>query len=468
MIPPMAEEKEVARLPLSRWIREGLRAGVLLRPRVAGAHPAPAQVLALVALWSVLEIVLGRFEVAGAARFELRGWLITWWSTGAVLLLVWWVLPRAGGEDRGGVAAWFALWMTAIVPLNCFVQLLTIGQAHGLVPSWADWRGWALYLLLWVWLVALTVRLTSAFGVPRRRNAALAATLVAVFAVGAWQFPDRIWQADEVAAAEDPRPRLELTQDTIESQQRALAQGIANIAPERPGVVDVYGIVFSPYSDEDVFLRESTMVARLLEERFDAGRRVLHLANHATTAESLPWATPANLERAIAALGEKMDRERDILFVYLTSHGASDFRLAAANPPLGVEPVSPGDLRKALDNAGIRHRVVAISACYSGGWVGPVADEHTLVMTAADANRTSYGCGRLSELTFFGRAVFDEQLRRTHSLEQAFAAAVPVIRQREAEAGKDDGFSNPQIHVGERIRPLLKELEQRLANAPAR
>jgi hypothetical protein len=59
--------------------------------------------------------------------------------------------------------------------------------------------------------------------------------------------------------------------------------------------------------------------------------------------------------------------------------------------------------------------------------------------------------------------VFGEQLRKTHSFEQAFAAAVPVIRQREVEAGKPDGFSNPQISVGERIRPFLKALEQRLA-----
>jgi hypothetical protein len=66
------------------------------------------------------------------------------------------------------------------------------------------------------------------------------------------------------------------------------------------------------------------------------------------------------------------------------------------------------------------------------------------------------------QLTFFGRAVFDEQLRKTHSFEQAFAAAVPVIKQREIDAGKDDGFSNPQIAVGEQDRPVLKALEERL------
>ena len=156
-----------------------------------------------------------------------------------------------------------------------------------------------------------------------------------------------------------------------------------------------------------------------------------------------------------------------MLVVYLTSHGAADFQLAASNPPLAVDSISPGELRQALDNAGIKQRVIAVSACFSGGWLGPLAGEHTLVMTAADADHTSYGCGHLSELTFFGRAVFDEQLRRTHDFESAFAEAVPLIRKREEEAGKPDGFSNPQIDVGAKIRPVLQALAQRL-DTPAK
>ena len=80
-------------------------------------------------------------------------------------------------------------------------------------------------------------------------------------------------------------------------------------------------------------------------------------------------------------------------------------------------------------------------------------------MTAADATHTSYGCGSLSELTYFGRALFDEQLRQTYSFEGAFAAAVPIIQQREIEGHKEDGFSNPQIAVGSGIRAVLARLE---------
>ena len=86
-----------------------------------------------------------------------------------------------------------------------------------------------------------------------------------------------------------------------------------------------------------------------------------------------------------------------------------------------------------------------------------------LVMTAADAAHTSFGCGRGSELTFFGRAMYDEQLRDTTlSFEAAHAAARDIIKKREEEAGKDDGYSNPQISVGPGIRPRLARLEEQL------
>ena len=88
-----------------------------------------------------------------------------------------------------------------------------------------------------------------------------------------------------------------------------------------------------------------------------------------------------------------------------------------------VDSVTPQALRRWLAGAGVRWRVVSVSACYSGSWIAPLADAGSLVMTAAAADHTSYGCGKKSELTFFGRAVFDEELRRTWSFEQAHAAA---------------------------------------------
>jgi hypothetical protein len=157
-----------------------------------------------------------------------------------------------------------------------------------------------------------------------------------------------------------------------------------------------------------------------------------------------------------------MDRDEDVLFIHLTSHGARNGRLAAQFDPLEVDELTPEKLRAWLDEAGVRWRVLSVSACYSGSWLPALADPGTLAMTAADATHTSYGCGRGSELTYFGRAMYAEQLRNTRSFEAAHAAAREVIARREKEAGKTDGYSNPQIQVGEAIRPKLAELAGRL------
>jgi hypothetical protein len=462
-----APMKDSSLLP---WLREGWRAGFLLRPRIGEQEPRPHDLLLLACIAVGIELVLGRWEVAGDASFNVRGWLAPWWSVTACVVLLWALLRTEPGQPRagGGVAAWFALWLVAAIPPGIVSQAIGIAHAREMLPaglSASPAFAWITYLGMWAWTIAIAVRLGWHFGLHRRRLAALGGGFALIFALTAWYFPDRPWDAPQVTPEV---PRLELSEEGFEAQQALFRNAVEGLAPQRPGITDVYGIVFAPYAEEDVFLRESGLVTDLLGQRFDAHGRVLQLVNHVQTADRLPWATPRNLRRAIEAVAQRMDRENDLLVIYMTSHGARDFQLAAAHPPLQVETVSPGELRSALDDAGIRHRVIAISACFSGGWVGPLASPTTLVMTAADAEHTSYGCGRLSELTFFGRALFGEQLRNTHSFEDAFAAAVPVIRQRETAAGKSDGFSNPQISVGEGIRPLLKTLAQRLDASPAK
>lgn len=253
----------------------------------------------------------------------------------------------------------------------------------------------------------------------------------------------------------------------LQAQPVLLDRALSGLKPQRPGVVDLYVLTFAPYGDEDVFRREGELVASVMARRFDADGRTVQLLNHPATALDRPWATPGHLRHAIERVARVMDPREDVLFLHLTSHGARGGELATSLWPLEFEPVTPGALRDWLDRAGVRHRVISISACFSGSWLPVLADEDALVMSAADAEHTSYGCGRLSELTFFGRAMFDEELRtRTRSFEVAHARSRDVIRQREIDAGKDDGYSNPQIVVGARIRGVLGRLERRLESMP--
>ena len=486
--PPPLPLAGPARLSLLGWMREGLRAALFLPPRTAAAAPTPWQLLVLSLIGGALLVGAARLQVQGPAQFSLRGWLAPMWSGLALLWLAWWAMApaqRASAPDApgpsGGLAAWYVL--SAWAPLAPMLALYALVGTAAQKPTW--WGGdvaaivfWLAYGLLTLWVLAALAVLSARFIRSRMRTAVFAVAMTTVIGVGMWQFQDPPWEPDAQAmadaseasadAAQAPEPApLVLTQAMFEGQQALWQRQADALVPERPGVVDVYGLVFAPYADENVFHRESTMVSTLLQERFEARGRVIHLLNHAETAETHPWATPENLQRAITALAERMDREHDVLVVYLTSHGARNHELAASHWPLSVAPATPEMLRAALDAAGIRHRVIAVSACFSGGWIEPLATDSTLIMTAADATHTSYGCGSLSELTFFGRAVFHEQLRQTHSFTEAFAKAVPLIARREVEAGKADGFSNPQIRVGAQIAPVLQALEQRLGAGAA-
>jgi hypothetical protein len=314
--------------------------------------------------------------------------------------------------------------------------------------------------------MALAIAVPVNYWYPERASGATAAASVgATPASGAASDADADQDGSEDADAAPPS--LEDSQETFERQQQLLASRLAAIAPQRPGVVDVYAITFAPYADVDVFMRESAVVAGVMEQRFDTRGRTLQLVNNVQTTDTLPWATTLNLQRAIERMAQRMDRDDDILFIHLTSHGGADGHLAAEFFPLTLAELTPQQLRRWLDDAHVRNRVISISACYSGSWIAPLASDDTLVMTAADADHTSYGCGSKSTLTFFGQAMYDEQLRHTWSFEEAHAAARKLIDQREKAAGKSDGYSNPQIRMGSRIRERLRALEARLAASGA-
>ena len=457
-------------LPLKNWLIEGLRAGFFLPPRTAGRSPMPLQLLLIAAAYFGFEVAVSRLLVIGPANFDTQAWLSGWWSWLVFLGVCGWAFYPQGSAPVDGrlnrVAACFALSLVAYLPPMLLYELTMASFAHGWIKPSArltSWLYWVLYGIFMLWSFGNLALLVRRFSGWTARSAVVVLAMMACTGVTIWQFDQRAWQEDysKQSKADADKPRLRLSQQTFETQQTLWETKVNALAPQREGVTDVYGLVFAPYASEDVFKRESTLVADILNQRFDAQGRVLHLLNHGATTQSHLWATPQNAERAIQALAERMDKDNDVLVVYLTSHGGSDFKLAADHWPLDVEPLTPQFLRAALDKAGIRNRVIGVSACFSGGWVAPLANDNTLVMTAADATHTSYGCGRLSELTYFGRAMFDEQLRKSRSFEQAFANAVPLIKQREIDAGKDDGFSNPQISVGSGIRPILKSLEQR-------
>ena len=465
-----AEVQPPSSLSILQWWMQGFRAACCLKVSIGHAVPRPWQLFCLMALSSAALTALARLEVPGPAVFELFGWLYPFAATAFLAFFVWASLARGhqSGAHPSALSAWLALLSVAAMPMSILGIALAAFAVRDLLPWWwssGAWGAWVIFILFWVWLLVSVLRITTAVTSSRAAQVLVVLSVLLIQGFATWQMNYRPWQADYAAEQAQDSVKAEsltLSQEVFETQQALLAASIQAIVPRAPDRINVYGIVYAPYS-QSVFVRESTMVRNVLQDRFDAAGRVVQLVNHPSMTASTPWATHKNLAEAVRAIASKMNAQEDVLVVYLTSHGGSDFKLASSHWPLDVQDLTPVMLRTMLDEAGIVNRVIAVSACYSGGWIEPLTSDTTLVMTAADATHTSYGCGRKSELTYFGRAVFDEQLRTTHSFEQAFKAAVPIIQQREIEGKKADGFSNPQISVGKNIRPLLEALEKKLS-----
>src|SRR5262249_4187532 len=157
--------------------------------------------------------------------------------------------------------------------------------------------------------------------------------------------------------------------------------------------------------------------------------------------------TIASIGEALQAAGKRMDRESDVLVMILTSHGSQAG--IAVQGGKRVETLSPADLAAMLNRAGVQHRVVIISACYSGVFVGPLASDNTLVITAADSDHASFGCRDKVKWTYFGDAFFNTALRHAADLKSAFATARRLVSLREMRDGLVP--SNPQIAGGKNI-----------------
>ena len=235
---------------------------------------------------------------------------------------------------------------------------------------------------------------------------------------------------------------------------------------QRPGVPDLYAIGFAGDGREDVFRNEVAYFETLASARLGADGRTISLVNHPDSLGEAPrpLATLDNLRQALAGVARAMDPDQDLLLLFLTTHGNRDHTLALNMPERFDAALAPTQLRAALDEAGVRNRLVIVSACFSGGFIPALATPDTLVITAARRDRTSFGCGDTESATYFGRALLVEGLNRDGGLLEAFDYAKRQVSRRETMEGFKP--SEPQLSVGESILPRLRAWEATLMPAP--
>jgi Peptidase C13 family len=313
--------------------------------------------------------------------------------------------------------------------------------------------------LLWVLVVALRALWVAAGW--QRRQFVYGGVLLVVLILFLLNYMPRteFWTAYEDVGADTTQSPI-LQEDLFHAQGGLLEANLAALQPQRAGIADLYFVGFAPYGTQDVFGKELHTVSRLMRERFDTSGRTLLLSNDPATLGDLPIASATNLRAALKRVGRIMDTDEDVLFLYITTHGSEDGELSVELGPLELSQIKPATLARMLHDSGIKSKVLVISACYSGGYIEPLKDENTLIITATDARNQSFGCGNGEDFTWFGKAYFDEALRRTRSFSEAFGFARQAVAQREREQNLPP--SNPQMYVGAAIKDKLTALQQRL------
>jgi len=249
------------------------------------------------------------------------------------------------------------------------------------------------------------------------------------------------------------------------ADRRKLDAALAALQPQRPGTVDAYVISVALDSDP-VFAREAREAGRVLARRYDAAGRAVTLAGPDGRTAELPRGSLESLTLALARVAELIDPAEDVLVLFATSHGAPD-GLAYHYGDTGFGILSPYRLASVLGELRLYRRILVLNACYSGVFVPYLATRDTAVLTAASAERTSFGCNAQNDWTFFGDALLNNALRKPASLATAAAEAQSLVATWEAQGRIEPSL--PQVRIGDGVSAWLPALEARMpkgASAP--
>jgi hypothetical protein len=471
---------------ISEAIRDGIRITFLRRPL---GNPTLAGGGAFVA--SLIFYLLAAIASSGLQAEPPRmfvGWgLSTLLADATLTLVAAWVLVRMSGRFAitWGVAA---IALTATAATSLLVQWPLESLALALFRAGNDWAAGGLVWLSRIWWLFVLVALAR-WLLPRRLPVAALAGLIA-FAISAmpwWWMPGAplIMQDQTALAAQqaavsdrndtianagfenDPEPEtIDFDPEALMFDQSGLLDAaIGALRPRTPGKPNLYVIAFGGDGGENVFRNEVEYAEQLFGQRFAAQGRILILENNPASIDTRPLATLTNLRFALQAIATRMDVAEDILLIYFTSHGSKDHQLYVALNPLPLNQIGPDDLVEALQTSpSIRWKVIVVNACYSGGFIDALRDDSTMIITAARSDRTSFGCGTESDITYFGNAFLNEALNETHSFAQAFANARDTVAAWEKRDQRNLP-SEPQIASSRSIEAKLDKWSRDLPSA---
>jgi hypothetical protein len=200
-------------------------------------------------------------------------------------------------------------------------------------------------------------------------------------------------------------------------------------------------------SPTEIFDNARRDVSRAL---VDVGFNPSNIVQFSVRPERYPSAHPLRTEIGNIAdtLWDLSNRTSGGCLVYFSSHGTPGGVL------VGQTILQPAKLDSIVSNAcAARPTIVVISACYSGAFVNALEGSNRMVMTAARADRSSFGCGGNVKHPYFDDCFLS-------SIDEVSDFRALAVRTKEcvARMEKQTGMtppSEPQISIGSGIAAHL-------------
>ncbi len=162
----------------------------------------------------------------------------------------------------------------------------------------------------------------------------------------------------------------------------------------------------------------------------------------------LPFATWENLGRAVRQMASAM-RPTDKAVVMLTTHG----NVNALSIHAGGQPypdLSGQGLQRLLIPLERFEHGVVLSACFSGSFIPALRHDTRWIMTAASADRPSFGCQFSGTQTYFMQALLGQPLPADKTLAQWYEQAKKTVTERERRE-KLSPSSDPQFSPAKKL-----------------
>jgi len=321
-----------------------------------------------------------------------------------------------------------------------------------------------LYIIFNIWVITVIV-VTVSRVITANKKVMFLVFMTSVVIIGVpmnYIASDDFWYSSN-DNEEEPVTKTSINEEsTYYKQFKLIEMEKVHLLPQRNGISDMYFVGFGSYADQDVFMKEVLYAKKVMDEAYDTMGRSVAMINNEKTLNDILLASKSNLTLMLEHIGKVIDVNDDILFLYLTSHGSKQHQLSVTQSPLVLNKIGPSDLKAALDNSGIKYRILLVSACYSGGFIEPLMDDYTVVFTASAKDKKSFGCSNSNDFTYFGQAIFKDNLEHNFNLIGAFRKAIEKIRIRE-QAEKLEP-SDPQLYIGYKIREKLQHFSGEIEN----